>query len=420
MKTDDKHPEHQGHIRLLRGLAWVVGLLEIIVTLITLFFVLSGEPTSGTDWGFRGFPSIFALLISIISLVILHHHPTHAVGWVFCALGLMGGAQGALFEYAAYALIEHPGSLPGGIVAAWLESWIWMIGFVLLDLLLLLFPNGHLPSPRWRILVWAVFGIIFPMIVLIALIPGSLGDSFANLDNPYGVMQLGGFFAEISIFLFFGAAIPLFFISLLGLIQRMFRSQGYERQQFKWFVFAGALLVVTFPAAAASSLLIQSFYMAAMLFLPVAMGIAIMRYRLYDIDLIIRRTLTYSIITALLALIYFGGVIVLQNLFVTLTGQTQSQLVTVISTLTIAALFFPLRNRVQIFIDRRFYRQKYDTAKTLAEFASAVRDEVELEKLSERLVRVIDETMQPQTITLQLHSARSGTQNTAEGQNRFS
>jgi hypothetical protein len=388
----------------LRRLAQMLGIAQAIILFVTVVLIVAGRSAVYSGWGFRGFPSVFSFMFSVAGLVILQYHPKHAVGWTFMILGLLTSIQALLFEYGTYALVLYPGSLPGGVFVAWVLNWYWMILFIPMSAILILFPDGNLPSPRWQPFFILVLCVTILAIGLASVTPGPLDSSFEFLDNPYAITQLGGAIvkAEYINLILIIVLLPLFGLALAGLITKMRRSQGREREQFKWFVFAGAFLIITFPTAALPSRELQLFFIAAMFFLPVAMGIAIVRHRLYDIDLIIRRTLVYSIMTALLALIYLGGIVLFQNLFVTFTGQTQSQLVTVISTLSIAALFFPVRNRVQNFIDQRFYRRKYDIAKTLAAFANTARDEVELEKLTAQLLEVVGETMQPQRAGLWL------------------
>jgi hypothetical protein len=175
-----------------------------------------------------------------------------------------------------------------------------------------------------------------------------------------------------------------------------------ERQQIKWFVYAAALVALGAPLAATPSSVLNVVFGGLSMLLPAAVGIAILRYRLYDIDVIVNRTLVYGALTALLAGIYFGSVVVLQNVFGLLTGESRSALVTVLSTLGIAALFSPLRQRLQAAVDRRFYRRKYDASRTLAAFGATLRDDVELGALSDRLLEVVDETMQPASASLWL------------------
>jgi hypothetical protein len=199
--------------------------------------------------------------------------------------------------------------------------------------------------------------------------------------------------------------------SALSLLVRFRRARGVERQQLKWFTFAAALLAVALvastvidnlvsnPAASAAFEIMQAVAAAG---IATAVGIAILKHRLFDIDIIIRRTLIYSVLTGLLVLVYFGSVVLLQQLVRSMSGQHQSPLITVVSTLTIAALFTPLRRRVQNGIDRRFYRRKYDAAQVLSAFGVALRDETDLDPLLAQLLKAVEETLQPTQISLWL------------------
>jgi hypothetical protein len=386
----------------LHRAAWGIFLLEIALALSALLFSYIGRSAPFSGWGFRGFSSLFTFPFAIVGLLILSRHPKHAVGWVFLGFGAFSSIQASLFEYMIYGLVLAPGTLPGAEIIAWILNTYWMLLIILMTLLLLLFPHGNLPSPRWRYFIWAVFIGAAVMALLNAFTPGPLDSSFASLENPYSWEFLKGPFAQSVDALTVVVFILSFGFPLVYLIMRIRRSSGQEREQFKWFVFAAALLVATSPTAAFRSVFIQSFFILSMFLMPVAIGIAILRYRLYDIDLIIRRTLAYSVLTGLLALIYFGSVVVLQTGVNTITGQRNATFVTVITTLVIAALFNPLRRRVQDFIDRRFYRKKYNAEQALAQFATTARDEVDMDKLAAALIGVVEETMQPESVSLWL------------------
>jgi hypothetical protein len=204
----------------------------------------------------------------------------------------------------------------------------------------------------------------------------------------------------------FGLMIPIAFIVILVCqIYRYFRvSTPVEKQQTKWFLFGLAIIVLSFPFDPwiQASPYQEELDYVGLVFVPLAVGIAILKYRLWDIDLIIRRTLTYALVTGLLLLVFFGSVVVLQQVFAGITGSGQSEIVTVLSTLAIAALFVPLRNWIQNAIDKRFNRKKYDAQQVLNDFANTVRDETDLEKLAARLMQVVDETMQPKSVSVWL------------------
>jgi hypothetical protein len=334
--------------------------------------------------GFAAYPTVGALVAS--------RRPKNAIGWLLCVVGLAISSSIFLDEYASYAQSLRSGSLPGPGVAAFLSTI--NPGPLLAIFVLLLFPDGRLPSRRWRPVVWLLVAGI-----ALYLIRGTLVLEHAN---PVGVELPRGVFEATSIL-----EDVLLTAGVVGAVAsvalRLWRSRGEERQQIKWLVYAASVVVVGalglfLPSPSSIFWAVTLLGFAAM---PVAVGIAILRYRLYEIDLIINRTLVYGPLTAMLVLFYLGGVVSLQYAFRALTGQ-ESQLAIVASTLAIAALFNPLRRRVQAFVDRRFYRRKYDARKTLEAFAAKLRDETDLEALNNELVEVVRETMQPAHVSLWL------------------
>jgi hypothetical protein len=266
-----------------------------------------------------------------------------------------------------------------------------------------LFPDGMLPSPRWRPVAWCAGLGLGGFVVGYAFDAGPLED-FPQVVNPYGIDS-----PVVSVVGVAGGLVVVgsMVASAVSVIVRARHAGRVERQQIKWLAYGGAVVVGT--SLVASAIAIWSVTVTiliinlALLGLPLFTGIAIVRYRLYDIDIIINRTLVYGTLTATVVAVYFGGVATLQALFRALTGQEQqSQLAIVISTLVIAALFNPLRRRIQAFIDRRFYRKKYNAAKTLEGFSLKLRDETDLKALSDDLVGVVSETMQPAHVSLWL------------------
>jgi hypothetical protein len=385
-------------------LAWSLWALSIALTgLGLLFLFLNGSFEDLLDESL-GIDAVLALTFPTVGTIIASRRPDNAVGWIFCAIGLCGGAEIFTVEYGIYALVTNPGSLPAGVIATWIGTWVWLPSVTLtITYLLLLFPHGRLLSPRWRPVAWLAATVTIVGTALLAIVPWDLLNPGVPAQNPVGVESLRylGIAPPVPIFLI---GIPTMLLSAVSLVLRFRRSRGEERQQLKWFVYAGVLIVgalfipLLVPGAAASLL-----QLLVMPLLPVAAGFAILRYRLYEIDLLINRTLVYGVLTGTLALVYFGGVATTQAIFRTLTGQEeQPQLAIVVSTLVIAALFNPLRRRIQSFIDRRFYRKKYDAAKTLEDFSAKLRDETDLDALSEDLVGVVKETMQPAHVSLWL------------------
>ena len=294
--------------------------------------------------------------------------------------------------------------LPGSEALAWVSSWVWVLHIGLFLFLALLFPHGRPPSPRWRPFAWLVGVVVVVGALAVALWPETAAG-FDLTNYPIGIEVATDVLNPVETILY-----ALALVAMASLLVRLRRSKGVERQQVKWFTYAVVVLAISAILAYmvsetmgirwlgwVSSVLV----MVSVVGLPVAVGIAILRYHLYNIDLIINRTLVYGSLTAVLAGLYFSSIVLLQVLFRTLTGQ-KSQLVVVVSTLAIAALFNPLRRRIQGFIDRSFYRRKYDAVKTLEAFSAKLREETDLDTLSGDLIEVVEETMRPTHVSLWL------------------
>jgi hypothetical protein len=354
------------------------------------------------------------LTFSVVGAIVASRHPRNAIGWIFCSIGLLVGISALATGYAEYWLASGSGPRSLGETAAWFATWLWiLLVCVPTSFLLLLFPDGQLPSPRWRPVAWCAGLGISSFVAGYALDAGPLVD-FPQIANPYGVdSPVVGVVRVAAGFVVAGSIVA----SVVSVIVRLRRAGSEQRQQIKWLAYGGAVVVGTlFVAGFISvwsvtvSIVIIS---VALLGLPIFTGIAIARHRLYDIDILINRTLVYGSLTATLALVYVGSVVSLQAALRVLTGQ-ESNLAVVASTLAIAALFNPLRRRVQAFVDRRFYRRKYDAAKTLAAFNARLREETNLEALSDELVGVARRTVQPTHVSLWLRpdpepEARSAT-----------
>jgi hypothetical protein len=404
-------------------LAWALaGLtLAMFVATVPLWFLARGAdlPSSWrADVGVGGLVGgAFFLAFPLVGALIASKRPKNAVGWLCLAVGLLWSLSG-VFDYYGYYGAATPGSVPFPVVAAGISDWIWVPAVGLLGTyVLLLFPDGRLPSRRWRPLGWLSGAVILLLSVGVMLAPGPL-DNLGGVRNPFGIegaeWLTAGAFALLPL-------LPLCMLaSALSLVLRYRRSGGEERQQIKWIAFAASVVVVVYAIAMIASWvfpeeswttagsvwwlnLLTYVVLSSFTLVPIAVGIAILKYRLYDVDLLINRTLVYGALTAILAALYFGGIVVLQRVFVALTGE-KSTLAVVASTLVIAAVFNPLRRRVQAFVDRRFYRKKYNAAKTLETFSAKLRDETDLEALSDDLVGVVRETMQPAHVSLWLRS----------------
>jgi hypothetical protein len=343
------------------------------------------------------------LTFSVVGAIVASRHPRNTIGWIFCTVGLEAGLGSLAGGYAEFWLASGWGSQRLGATAAWFATWAWIYQTVAMTFLLLLFPDGRLPSPRWRPVAWLSGLGIGGFVLGSALDAGPLGD-FPQVVNPYGIdSPIVRVVGVASAFVVVGSMVA----SAISLIVRARRAGRVERQQIKWLAYGGAVVVGTTLLASLISIWSVTVSIAvinlALLTLPVFTGIAILRYRLYEIDILINRTLVYGALTAALALTYLGGVATTQAIFRALTGQEQQpQIAVVISTLVIAALFNPLRRRIQSFIDRRFYRRKYDARKTLDAFSAKLRNETDLNALNAELVEVVRETMQPSHVSLWL------------------
>jgi hypothetical protein len=357
---------------------------------------------------------IFPLGLMVSAMVgglIASRRPENPVGWFFLGSAGCFAITEVAAEYATYGL-------PGAWMMAWLLSWLWVPALILLLCFVpLYFPDGRLVSPRWRWVVGLALFFSVTIAVFSALSPGEIQEE--GIANPLGIEALRPVFELLEIPML-ALYFTLLFASAASLVVRFRRSGSVERQQIKWLAFAALAIPVWFltnsPIEAVSRTLFD--IMDALIFsalIPVAAGVAILRYRLYDIDVVINRTLVYGSLTALLVAIYLGGVAATQAIFRTLTDQQQQpQLAIVVSTLIIAALFNPLRRRIQTLIDRRFYRSKYDARKTLEAFSATLRDETDLLALGDDLVGVVRETMQPAHVSLWLRPETASKDQQAE------
>ena len=391
-------------------LAWSLMVLSVVLVVGGIALALMTRSTTPERPYYGPVDAVFflatVLTFSVVGAIIASRQPRNAIGWIFCGVGLVMGINSLAGGYAEYRLSGDPA--PGSLAqtAAWFASWSWSIlVYVPTSFLLLLFPDGRLPSSRWRPVAWcAAIGLI-GFLAGYTLEAGPL-DDFPQILNPYGVDSL-----ILDVVAVTGAilASASMVASAVSLIVRMRRAERAERQQIKWLAYGGAIVVGAVFASGVISIWSGNVGIAVssvgLLGVPIFTGVAIARYRLYDIDIVINRTLVYGALTAALVAVYFGGVATLQTLFRALSGQEQQpQLAIVVSTLAIAALFNPLRRRIQSFIDRRFYRSKYDARKTLEAFSAKLRDETDLDALRDDLVGVVRGTMQPAHVSLWLRS----------------
>ena len=346
----------------------------------------------------------------VVGALVVAHRPGNPIGWIFSSIALLAFTGGLAAEYVTYALVTRPGSLPGATFAAWYASWTWYPTLALAVVFTpLLFPTGRLLSPRWRSLAWLAGAATAAFTVLAALKADLVvGDDDLGkhhvITNPIGIAGIENPEESTVGVALLGLMTLSALVAFVSLVLRFRRSRGEERQQLKWFTYAGTLVPLTWLADVLPAPVGDMVSAAPIVFLPAAAGIAILRYRLYDIDRLINRTLVYGLLTALLAGVYAGLVLVLGQLFGGV-GKDPPSWVVAGATLAVAALFQPTRRRIQAVVDRRFNRRKYDAAKTVEAFSFRLRDEVDLDALAAELLAVVDQTMQPTTASLWLRQS---------------
>ena len=374
----------------------------------------AAAPLSIANGNFQGAPGLnLALILAftafmVVGAVIVAHRPGNPLGWIFSAIGLLSSAGVLAMEYAEYALVTRPGSLPGAALAAWFQWWWLPVLGLILVFTLLLFPTGRLPSARWRpVAALGAFGVAATAVLSAVQPTLRLQNEAYTIDNPVGITGApdpeNGALGTALLTLLLVCMVA----AVASVVLRFRRSRGVERQQLKWFTFAAALL--------GASLLLTSFVIPdgelndlvfglAIAFVPVAAGIAILRHRLYDIDRLLNRTLVYGLLTALLGAVYAGVVLGLGQLFGGVGERTPSWVVAG-ATLAVAALFQPARRRVQAVVDRRFNRRRYDATLTVEAFSARLRDQIDLDTLSAELLAGVDQTVEPTTVSLWLRPA---------------
>jgi hypothetical protein len=396
----------------MRVVSWLVIPLAVALLLGQIYLSVANEAENVFEAVWVVASTLFSGLIGIgllvLGLLVASRRPRNPVGWIIAGTGVTAATTDFVESYGVYALRTDPGSLPGGETMAWLSNWIFIpVIFAAPAMLFLLFPDGRLLSRRWQPVFWIVILSTCAALTTSIFQPVLNDPPFKGVVNPLGFSPPRALLEPLSWVGWPGMAAG-FLAAALAMILRLRRSHGVERQQLKWIAAAAAVL----PLASASGVLLYYLgydavagFLAVFSIIPVFLtaGYAILRYRLYDIDIIINRALVYGSLTATLALVYFGGVATTQALFHALTGQGQfPQIAVVVSTLAIAALFNPLRRRIQASIDRLFYRKKYDAAKTLEGFSARLREGTDLDELNVSLVSVVRETMQPTHVTLWL------------------
>jgi hypothetical protein len=355
-----------------------------------------GVPLSVANGKFEQDSSLLLAFAAFMAVgaVIVAHRPGNAVGWVFSAIGLLTATGVLATEYAAYVSRTRPGSPPGVVLAAWYTSWWWYPTLVLVLVVTpLLFPTGRLLSARWRPVVVATAVGTAAICTLSALQP-TLQNEDHPVRNPLGLAWVPDPEEGALGTVLFGLLLLCSAAAVVSVVLRFRRSRGVERQQLKWFTYAVALtsLFVALTDLLPQSGVVDALYGLVVALVPVAAGVAVLRYRLYDIDRLVNRTLVYGALTALLGAVYAGAVLVLGLLFGGVGGNPPSWAVAG-ATLAVAALFQPARRRTQAVVDRRFNRRKYDAAETIQAFSTRLRDQIDLDTLAAELLAVVDQTM---------------------------
>ncbi|MDQ3660765.1 MAG: hypothetical protein M3454_06855 [Actinomycetota bacterium] len=367
---------------------------------------LMNRSTEVDSIGLPGQAAALGVAVGTVGVLVASRRAGNAIGWLFSVLGL--GLVLSVFsqDYAIRALVSSPNSLPAGEFSAWLGSWLPAAGGAVI-FLLLLFPDGHLPSRRWRPLAWIIAAVVAVFTTSAAVITAPPGpEDLLGFNGPRG---FGSGPWAVALGVSFLGTVMVALVSVIGLAMRLRRARGREREQLKWFVYAGSLLVLAVVVSqlgvipAALNRWTNAMTLFAFAGIPTAAGVAILRYHLYDIDLIINRTVVYSTLSVTLALVYYAVVVLLQQL----VGDrfASSQVVVAGSTLAAAAMFRPVRTQIQAEVDRRFNRRKYDAEETLNSFSARLRDEVDLNTLTRLLLHAVRETMEPTQAFLWLRTS---------------
>jgi hypothetical protein len=384
----------------------------------------------------RGVNAVWGLLLlailSTMGALIVARQPGNRIGWSFVAAGLGLGLQAFATQYAIYALLTEPGSVPGAAWLAWISTWLTIPAiFSAFAALLLLFPTGRLLSPRWRPVAWMVVGWIVGVAVGNFIYPP---DPYLGVEAPVRLNEAAGQIMNTIgglAWLLATLALPA---AAASLVVRFRRSRGQERQQLKWLAYAAAMLGVGVlgrewvaileqlgwvrpPSTRPVAAVLGGVAILGVTALPVTAGLAILKYRLYEIDRIISRTLVYGLLTALLAAVYASLVLSIGQLSGGIGTEPPSGAVAG-ATLAVAALFQPARRRIQQVVDRRFNRRKYNAAQTIQAFSTRLREQVDLDTLSSELLAVVDQTMEPTQVSFWLRPSPHGSSDTPSSEAR--
>jgi hypothetical protein len=379
-------------------LLWAATLVVAAVGLALLVWDWS-TPVPNGFFGVRGFTGLYAVGFGGVGALLTWRRPGHPVGWIFAAAGMVEAVDFATFEYGLAVAVGR--GLPDGEYVGWLQLWIWVPFITLITVyLFLLFPDGRLPGPRWRLASWAAGGFSVIAIAGLAFTPGSERPNLPALRNPFGVAPAAVPFdaAIAGIAGLLGCVV----LAAWSLFARSRRGTAVERQQIKWLAYSGCLVALALLPAVALSLtpgtaarVAEGVAMAAVLTMPAAVAVAVLKYRLYDIDRVISRTLAYAAVTGLLVGVYAALVLLATEVF-----RFRAPVAVAASTLAVAALFSPLRRRVQRAVDRRFNRARYDADQTVTAFAARLKDAVDLDSVRNDLAAVVSRALEPAHVSV--------------------
>ncbi len=388
-------------MRWARRSAWLLSVTTLVVTAIGLALLVWdwSTPAPSGSFGVRGFSGVWAVGFGLVGALLTMRRPGHPVGWIFAAAGMLAAVDFASFEYALAAVVGHR-DLPAGDYVGWLQLWIWVPFVALITVYLpLLFPDGRPPGPRWRPVSWAAAGCGVIAASGLAITPGVVVNLRA-LRNPFAVHPAA--VSDTAIAVGLAGLIGCVVVAVWSLLVRARRGTSVERQQIKWLAYAGCLVAATLVPSTILSLstgtaarIAEGALMIAIVTVPVAVAVAVLKYRLYEIDRIISRTLAYVVVTGLMAGVYAGLVLLATRVL----GVTTPPAVAA-ATLAAAAFFNPLRHRVQRVVDRRFNRARYDADKTVAAFASRLQDAVDLDAVQADLAGVVQHALEPARISV--------------------
>ena len=407
---------------VLRRLAWTSAsfIAAMFVAAIVLTLLAPLPPVSEEAWSGGGAlgEAVFGVVVMtfpVVGLIVLRRQPDNRIGWLLLGIGMLWGLVLLGDNYATYGLVVDPGSLPAPDIVAALNEGTWVPGIGLMGtFLILLYPDGHLPSPHWRPVAWVSAITIVLLGFAVDLSPGSMEESpVPTMENPIAWEAAEPVVNAVT-FVFF-PMLPLCIVACaVALVRRFRRSRGVERLQLKWLAAAGAVVAFIYLVAISSVVLsdlgllppgraswfifLSTTSTLSFALLPASIGIAVLRYGLYEIDVVINRALVYAGLTALLAGVYLGSVLLFQLVLEPITQE--SDLAVAGSTLAVAGLFGPARRRIQRIVDRRFYRQRYDAVQTLEDFAVRLRHQVELDAVGADLRNVVNGSVQPAHVSL--------------------